>query len=268
MSTFFTLISSCFLLRCRKNHPAWAVLSNYRYAHRGYHDKPQVPENSMAAFRRAVERGWGAELDVHLMKDGTLAVIHDSSLKRTAGAEVNIEDLTRADLEHYHLEGTEEKIPLFDEVLELYEGKVPLIIELKTAPGNHAALAKAVCERLDRYKGDFCIESFNPAVLRDVKKLRPHFCRGQLSRDFFSNRNETGMRWFTAFLGTHLLLNCYTVPDFVAFRFEDRKRSSMQVCVKYWKAKPVYWTITSKEDLLTAEAEGALAIFERFDPDK
>ena len=80
--------------RCRRGHQAWEVLKNFRYAHRGYHNKPTVPENSMAAFRAAAERGWGAELDVHLMKDGNLAVIHDSSLKRTAGADVEIEDLT------------------------------------------------------------------------------------------------------------------------------------------------------------------------------
>ena len=84
--------------RCRRGHEAWPELKQFRYAHRGYHNKPTVPENSMAAFRAAVERGWGAELDVHLMKDGNLAVIHDASLLRTAGADVKIEDLTKADL--------------------------------------------------------------------------------------------------------------------------------------------------------------------------
>ena len=69
------------LLRCRRGHPGWKLLRQYRYAHRGYHDKPHIPENSMAAFHRAIENGFGAELDVHLLKDGHLAVIHDASLK-------------------------------------------------------------------------------------------------------------------------------------------------------------------------------------------
>ena len=81
-------------LRCRKGHRKWEVLKKYRYAHRGYHDKPVVPENSLPAFRRAIERGFGAELDVHLLKDGTLAVFHDSDLKRCANVEGEIEDLT------------------------------------------------------------------------------------------------------------------------------------------------------------------------------
>ena len=76
------------MLQCRRGHSAWGLLRLFRYAHRGYHDKPRIPENSMAAFRRAIENGFGAELDVHLMKDGRLAVIHDASLKRTAGADV------------------------------------------------------------------------------------------------------------------------------------------------------------------------------------
>ena len=97
------------MLRCRREHPGWKLLRQYRYAHRGYHDKPHIPENSMAAFRRAIEHGYGAELDVHLMKDGRLAVIHDASLKRTAGADVLVEDLTAEELKQYRLEGTQER---------------------------------------------------------------------------------------------------------------------------------------------------------------
>ncbi len=65
-------------LRCRRNGRGWEKLLGRRYAHRGYHAKPEIPENSLPAFRRALERGWGAELDVHLLRDGTLAVFHDS----------------------------------------------------------------------------------------------------------------------------------------------------------------------------------------------
>ena len=143
------------LLRCRRGHPGWKLLRQYRYAHRGYHDKPHIPENSMAAFHRAIENGFGAELDVHLLKDGHLAVIHDASLKRTAGADVLVEDLTSEELKAYRLEGTDERIPLLDEVLALFEGKTPLVVELKPERGNHAELAAATCALLDRYRVDY-----------------------------------------------------------------------------------------------------------------
>ena len=160
------------MLRCRREHPGWKLLRQYRYAHRGYHDKPHIPENSMAAFRRAIEHGYGAELDVHLMKDGRLAVIHDASLKRTAGADVLVEDLTAEELKQYRLEGTQEQIPLLEEVLPLFQGKTPLIIELKAERGNHAQLAEATCAMLDRFRVNYCIESFDPRCILWLKKHR------------------------------------------------------------------------------------------------
>jgi glycerophosphoryl diester phosphodiesterase len=253
-------------VRGRKGHPKWPLLRQYRYAHRGFHRKPEIPENSLPAFRRALERGWGAELDVHLLKDGTLAVMHDSSLRRTAGADVQLEDLTREELAQYRLEGTDNPVPLFDEVLALFEGKTPLIIELKTARGNHLALTKAVCERLDSYGGDFCIESFDPAAVRDLKKLRPGICRGQLSTNFLRDRN--GLPWYKACIAANLFCNFLTVPDFIAYHFPDRDNFFLRTCVRDWGVQEVSWTIRSKKDLLEAEREGCIPIFERFDPDQ
>ena len=172
------------LLRGRGGHPAWAVLSRFRYAHRGLHDRARgIPENSLAAFRAAVERGYGAELDVRLTKDGRLAVLHDDSLLRTAGADVKASQLTADELAQYRLEGTEERIPFLEEVLPLFEGKAPLIVELKVE-GNAAALARATCDMLDQHRVDYCIESFHPAAVRWLKKNRPDVCRGQLSERF------------------------------------------------------------------------------------
>lgn len=135
MIVLYILLLLCALyilaLQGRRNHPLWSCFRAQRFAHRGYHDKPQIPENSLPAFRRAIEHSWGAELDVHLLKDGTLAVFHDSSLSRCTGAQGMIEDLTFEELRALRLEGTDEQIPLFDEVLALFEAATPLIIELK-----------------------------------------------------------------------------------------------------------------------------------------
>ena len=135
-------------LRCRRRKD-WDRFRKWRFAHRGFHDKPRIPENSLPAFRRAVQCGFGAELDVHLMKDGHLAVIHDASLLRTAGADVLVEDLTAEELKNYRLEGTEHHIPLLEEVLPIFAGKAPLIVELKAERGNAEALAAAACKLLD-----------------------------------------------------------------------------------------------------------------------
>lgn len=251
------------LLSARNGKRTMAPLRT-RYAHRGLHDQPRIPENSMWAFRRAIEQGCGAELDVHLLKDGTLAVMHDSSLLRTVGVDVLIEDLTKEELAQYRLMGTDERVPLFDEVLSLFEGKQPLIIELKCANGNHFALASAVCERLRRYKGQFCIESFDPFAIMDVKKLRPDFIRGQLSMDF--EKEHAGLPRWQRFIVTNLLLNFLTRPDFIAYKFSDRKKRSRRLSCGVWGAQPVFWTIRSNEELAVCEKMGGIPIFEKFDP--
>ena len=266
---FLIVFFSCLwlvLIYCRRDGQGWDKLLGWRYAHRGRHDKPAIPENSLAAFRRALEGGWGAELDVHLLKDGTLAVFHDSDLRRCTGAEGIIEDLDRAELAKLRLEGTEEPVPLFDEVLALFEGKAPLIIELKTRKGNHRALSEAVIARLDRYGGDYCVESFDPRVLRVFRRERPKTLRGQLSMDFRPG-GEPLPGW-QRFVLRNLLMNFLAVPDFIAYRFEDRRRASLRLCRAVWGAKEASWTIRSQEDLAAAEAAGAMPIFECFDPEE
>ena len=253
-------------LQCRNGHAGWKELALFRYAHRGYHEKPHIPENSMAAFRRALQNYYGVELDVHLMADGNLAVIHDSSLKRTAGAEVEIEDLTLADLANYRLEGTEERIPLLSEVLALFEGKTPLVIELKTARGNHAALTAAVCAMLDKYDVSYCIESFDPRCLMWLKKNRPEIVRGQLSHAFLKPGEDGGQGLVMRFVLQNLLLNFTTRPDFIAYRMAHRGALSVQLCRKIYKVREVNWTIKTKEDFDVAVKEGYLPIFEQFEP--
>ena len=251
-------------LRCRRGHKTLTDLQGWGYAHRGLHGNG-VPENSMQAFRLALEGGYGIELDVHLMKDGTLAVIHDASLKRTTGADIHIEDLTVADLDQYTLEGTQERIPLFKDVLALFNGKAPLIVELKTASGNHAALAKAACEMLDSYNGVYCLESFDPRVIHWLRKNRPDLCRGQLAENFFrSPKNK--LPGYLKFVLTHQLENFLVVPDFVSYKFADRKILGIWLVRKLWRVQGVTWTIKRQADYDTAVKNGWIPIFEGFRP--
>lgn len=235
------------------------------YAHRGYYDKPLIPENSMAAFRRAVDHGLPAEFDVHLIADGSLVVFHDEALERETGVKGQIEDYDITNLSRLRLEGTDEKIPSFDEVLALYENTgLPLLIELKAARGNHKRLAKAVCERLDRYSGGFVIESFDPRALIEVRKLRPHFIRGQLVQDFF--RHKEGLPLYQSAMLTFLVLNAATKPDFIAYRFEDRSDAAMMRMNRLIKKKGLaaaVWTITSPDDFRKAVRSGCVPIFDR-----
>ena len=223
------------------------------------------PENSLAAFRAAVERGYGIELDVHLLKDGTLAVLHDSDLKRMTGRDGRIEDLTLAELPECHLSGTQQTIPTLRQVLELVNGRVPLILEIKTAGKNAETLTEAVVKLLADYKGLYCLESFDPQVLRYLRRNCPHIVRGQLAEDSVT-RDKT-YSWFTRFICSYYLENFLTLPDFIAYRFEDRENTSITLCRgRLWGLQGVSWTIRSPGDFTTAKEEGWIPIFENFDP--
>lgn len=251
-------------LRCRRGHKMLKQLQGWGYAHRGLHGNG-VPENSMEAFRLALEGGYGIELDVHLMKDGKLAVIHDASLKRTAGVDIKIEDLTADDLANYSLEGTDQTIPLFTEVLDLYAGKAPIIVELKAERGNHAALSEAVCDLMEDYEGAYCLESFDPRVTLWLKKNRPCKCRGQLGENYL-RATKAKLPGILKFLLAHQFENFLVLPDFVAFRFSDRKLPGVWIARTLWGVQGVTWTIKTQEDYDTAVKEGWLPIFEGFRP--
>ena len=247
----------------RTGHPGLEALKGWKYAHRGLHDE-QLPENSMGAFRAALEHSYGIELDIHLMKDGKLAVIHDTSLKRTAGVDVNITDLTAADLPNYPLNDQGELIPTFDQVLELFAGKAPLIIELKE-DGNSRALVDTAVRAMKGYKGPYCMESFHPKCVYELKKRHPKVIRGQLNMDYFKEKDSPlpkAVKW----LITNQAMNFLTKPDFIAYRFSDRKAFSNLLTMKFWGLQGVTWTLKSQEDLDKAVAEGWLPIFEGFKP--
>lgn len=244
-----------------------------RYAHRGFHNKPEIPENSMAAFRRAIEHGWGIEFDVHLIADGSLVVFHDESLKRETGVVGEIEDYDITNLKKLRLEGTDEQIPTFDEVLELVEknpgpdGKpVPLLIELKVARGNYNELTEAVCKRLDSYSGDFVIESFDPRALMALRRIRPAIVRGQLTQNFI--KHPQNLPFYQRFALSHMMFNPLTRPDFIAFRFTDGINPGTRKRLENRGVKFAAWTIKDMETYKHCIKEGNTPIFEQFNPDE
>jgi glycerophosphoryl diester phosphodiesterase len=240
------------------------ALRGWAYAHRGLHGDG-VPENSMEAFRRAKEAGFGVELDIHLLADGNLAVIHDSLLVRTTGAQGRIEDLTTDQLSAYRLEETEQTIPEFRQVLELFAGQTPLIIELKCVGNNYPQLCQTACDMLEHYPGPYCMESFDPRCVRWLCKNRPDIVRGQLSENYFLS-NTAKLPWVLKLLLSFQMLNFLLKPDFVAYRYAHLSHFSNFFTEKVWGAQSVTWTLKTKEEYDKATSEGRIPIFEGFLP--
>lgn len=273
MMIFFIILGAVLLLlpvlfflaiRGRTGHPGLSALQGWSYAHRGLHSEG-IPENSLAAFEAAKQAGYGVELDVHMTKDGGLVVIHDSTLERVTGESGTVEEMTLEQLRQYHLGGTQEPIPEFSQVLKLFDGKVPMIVELKAYKGNHAKLSQAVCDQMKDYSGPYCMESFDPRCLLWLKKHRPEIIRGQLTENYFEE-NRPKLPAILKWILTHNLENFVTRPDFIAYRFSDRNCTiTNRLCMK--RLTGVSWTLTSQEDFDQAVSEGWVPIFEGFLPD-
>ena len=253
----------------RRGERQMALFKQYRYAHRGLHNiQRKVPENSILAFRYAIAGGFGAELDVRLTKDKRLVVAHDSYLDRLCGVHARVEEQTLPELRRLTLQGTEEKLPLLEEVLPLFERKTPLLIELKVEGNNWRELCAQTCRLLSSYRGDYCIESFDPRVLRWLKLNEPFILRGQLTENFLKPGEAPGYGLLLRLAMTILLPNFLTRPDFIACRYEDRGILPVRLCCGLLKGQEASWTLRSQEELAAAEGAGALAIFEGFLPKK
>ncbi len=250
----------------KKKHPLEPEIKKFIYAHRGLHNSAQhIPENSIAAFRRAMIQGYGIELDLHLSADGTPVVIHDTSLLRTAGEGVDITAVPDADIKRYELEGTKERIPFFNEVLNEISGRVPLLIELKV-DDNVEALCEATLKALNGYTGVYAIQSFDPRAVRYLRKNHPEIMRGQLAG--FLRKNGDDLHRFLDFCLRNLLTNFLTKPHFISYRIQDTGRASMSLCRRLYTPLEFNWTCRKKKHHIIAHKNGATPIFEDYIPTK
>lgn len=251
-------------IKPRMGHRADEIKGTF-YAHRGLHNrKAGVPENSMAAFCKAVEAGYGIELDVQLTKDGEVVVFHDFNLKRVCGTEGEVSDFTYEELQSFPIMGTDQRIPRFRDVLEMVKGRVPLLVEMKVKTRQFdGGVCRKADELLSRYCGAYAIESFHPWALLWYRRHRPQVCRGQLSMNF--QRREAS---FTPvhYLARHLMMNFLGRPDFIAYDIRDRSSVSRTVCRKLFGAPSAAWTVKSREQLLEVRPYFDAYIFEGFFP--
>lgn len=231
------------------------------YAHRGLHSMDKIiPENSLSAFKLAVQKGYGIELDVTLSKDGKVMVFHDDTLDRVCGVRGNIEDYTFDKLREMRLCNTEEKIPLLEEVLQAVDGKSPLIVEIKTGKRNDELCEKTL-KILESYSGPYCVESFNPLIVTWFKKNAPKIMRGQLAM----NRKEYKdlPKWMTLAMASGFT-NVLARPHFIAYGTSP-KSIFIKMAEKLGAIK-VVWTVNNSHDFKEFEKSNDAVIFEYYEP--
>lgn len=253
-----------YLCLCFPHKPRRPIdpLRGWDYAHRGLWNR-EFPENSLPAFRNAVANGFGIEMDVHLTADEKLVVFHDDDLKRMCGDDRSISACTLAELQELRLLETEERIPTFDDFLRTVDGKVPLIVELKS-DSKITRLCELAEERLRRYPGVYCIESFDPFAVRWWRKHRPDVIRGQLSLGLVKpSKQEKKLKVRVL---ASMMVNALSRPDFVAMEAVTDHSLPMRIQrrLRPWL---VAWTVKSQEEMDRLRSRYDLQIFEGFVPD-
>ena len=225
-------------------------------AHRGYFDNDSpAPENSLAAFQRAIDHGYCIEIDTQINADGTVVVLHDKSLLRSSGVDRNVDEMTDAELAQCRLFGTDEKVPTFAEVLALIDGQVPLLVEIKGEAGDDvAAISKATAEQLDNYKGVYVVQSFNPFALQWFKDNRPNVPRGILAKDFIADGE--GQSIVNRIALTGMFTNVVARPNFISYELKSSGQITFQA-MKALSGQPLLaWTLKSQDELEQARAQG------------
>lgn len=232
------------------------------YAHRGLHGG-DIPENSLSAFRRAAEKGYGIELDVRLTRDGRLAVMHDSTLTRMCGVDGRVEEMTLSQIRALTLPGGQEHVPAFSDALAAAQN-APLIVEMKSEKETRKSLPSVLLKEMEGYPGFWCVESFDPRMVRWFRKNAPHVLRGQLA---YAPARLGEHRWEIRYaLAARLLFNALSRPDFIAYGHETDENLSFRIMRRLFRPVLAAWTVTTKKDFERLRNKYDLQIFEGFEP--
>lgn len=246
-----------------KNFPR--ALTSYKYAHRGLHslESPNYPENSISAIHLAVENGFGIEIDLQATEDEQIVVFHDNDLERMTGFSGHVERTPWQIIKTLRLNHDESHpIPLFKQVLDKVDGKVPLLIEIKPQVKYKVAVPLIMAELKD-YKGEFMIQSFHPLILRKVKKINPNIKRGILSMGFSYKPQNNILDILKNLVTANLLFNFLARPHFVSYNVRSKTNKSMLILKKLWRIPFFAWTVNNEKVLSKAEGFYDTIIFEK-----
>lgn len=230
----------------------------YKLAHRGLHNE-MFPENSLGAFENACTYKFAIELDVRILSDGTAVIFHDRNLLRMCGIDKNINDLTLKELDDYKLNGSKYSIPTLKQVLELVDGRTPIMIELKPV-NKKEKIEEKVYSLIKDYKGDIAVKSFNPISMMWFKKHAPEVLRGMLSSSF---NDIEGLPLLYKQIVKKLRLFSLVKPDFISYNHSDLPNKY----VTKRKVPVIAWTITDKEMESEAMKNADNIVFEGYVPE-
>ena len=255
------------------------ILTRLPFAHRGLFDNKSLnPENTIAAFRAAIDAGYGIELDVGLTLDNKVVVFHDDDLQRLCESSLVLNHTSWEDLRNYSIMQSQEKISLLSDVLQFVNGRVPIMIELKSFHSkngfyDNGKLESASARVVENYTGEYAFKSFNPmsVVLLQNLKLRQKFGKtpvGFLTCDYEKDGDFGYLCSSEAKLHQNLESNVAKLADFVSYNIDDltQELSEKLRCLnsknKSNSKCMLAWTVKNKQQFLKAQKLADNIVFE------
>jgi glycerophosphoryl diester phosphodiesterase len=237
-------------------------------AHRGLHDASAgVIENTSGAFSAAITGGYGIECDVQVTRDGEAVVHHDDALGRLTAGDAALAELTAAELRRVQYLNSPDRIITLGELCDLVDGRVPLIVEIKSRFDGDLRLTKRLAAVLTEYKGPAAAMSFDAVIVQALREVAPTLPRGIVAERHYHRHPEwDGLSAAKKRSMAFLLHAPHTHPHFVAYSVKDLPSPAPLLARNLFGLPLLTWTVRSEQDRRTAARFADQMIFEVFRP--
>ena len=245
--------------------PDW--LTARPVAHRGLHDRARgILENMPAAAQAAVEGNFGIECDIQLTADGEAMVHHDDELGRLTEGSGALLGKTAAELKAVTFKDTPERMMSLGDLCALVDGRVPLVIEMKSHFDHDRKLVARLVEVLTSYRGPAVAMSFDPDQVQTLREMMPQLPRGIIAETTYVEADwpETTPAQRRGML--HLRHAFRTRPHFVAFWVNELPAAAPWIARNIFGLPLLTWTVRSEAQRERAARCADQMIFEGFVP--
>lgn len=237
-------------------------------AHRGlHHAAAGIVENSLAAARAAIARGFAIECDVQLSADGEAVVFHDFTLDRLTDSVGPVAGQTAAELGTIGLKRTAETIPTLDAFLDLVGGTVPLVIEIKSRFDGDLRLTERTAAVVAARAGQpIALKSFDPDIVAALRTRAPAVPRGIVAMSAYEYGDYSRLDASRKHALANLLHFGETRPDFVSWKVADLPCAAPYLCREALGLPLMTWTVRTDDDRARAARHADQMVFEGFVP--
>lgn len=245
--------------------PAW--FSARPIAHRGLHNRAAgIVENTFSAAEAAIAAGFAIECDVQATADGEAVVFHDFTLDRLTAQHGLVRDRLAAEVTRLAVGGAGDRIPTLAQFLDRVGGRVPLVVEIKSRFDGNPTLTRRTAEVASAYRGLVALKSFDPAVVKALRRLAPEIPRGVVAESRYDHPEWNFLDDEAKRALANLLHFDETRPDFLSWRVGDLPCAAPFLCRLLTGLPVIAWTVRTEEDRQRAAAHADQMVFEGIRP--